>query len=70
MDNIKKDIKELDAMFISPKKMRLEELKQLNKSIAYTSTIIQFFWKKTQWLAMSGTNITLSEGRNQGGSED
>ena len=35
-------------MCISPgeKKTRLEELKQLNKSIAYTSTMIQFFWKE------------------------
>ena len=35
-------------MCISPeeKEMRLEELKQLNKSIAYTSTMIQFFWKE------------------------
>ena len=48
MDNVKKEIEELDAMCISPeeKEMRLEELKQLNKSIAYTSTMIQFFWKE------------------------
>ena len=48
MDNVKKEIKELDGMCISPKEkeMRLEELKQLNKSIAYTSTMIQFFWKE------------------------
>ena len=48
MDNVKKEIINLDAMCITPeeKKMRLEELKQLNKSIAYTSTMIQFFWKE------------------------
>ena len=35
-------------MCISPeeKEMRIEEFKQLNKSIAYTSTMIQFFWKE------------------------
>ena len=48
MDNVKKEIKELDGMCISPeeKEIRLKELKQLNKSIAYTSTMIQFFWKE------------------------
>ena len=48
MDNIKKEIKMLDAMCITPeeKEMRIEELKQLNRSIAYTSTMIQFFWKE------------------------
>merc|ERR1711879_193432 len=48
LDNIKKEIANLDAMCISPeeKETRLEELKQLNKSIAYTSTMIQFFWKE------------------------
>ena len=48
MAKVKKDIKELDGMCISPeeKETRLEELKQLNKSIAYTSTMIQFFWKE------------------------
>ena len=48
MDNVKKEIINLDAMCITPeeKEMRLEELKQLNKSIAYTSTMIQFFWKE------------------------
>merc|ERR1711879_183218 len=48
LNNIKKEIKELDVMCISPeeKETRLEELKQLNKSIAYTSTMIQFFWKE------------------------
>ena len=48
MDNVKKEIKKLDAMCITPdeKEMRFEELKQLNKSIAYTSTMIQFFWKE------------------------
>ena len=48
LDNVKKEIKELDGMCISPeeKEMRIEELKQLNKSIAHTSTMIQFFWKE------------------------
>ena len=48
MDKVKKDIKDLDTLCISheEKEMRLEELKQLNKSIAYTSTMIQFFWKE------------------------
>ena len=48
LDNVKKEIKELDGMCISPeeKETRLEELTQLNKSIAYTSTMIQFFWKE------------------------
>ena len=48
LDNVKKEIKELDGMCISPeeKEMQIEELKQLNKSIAYTSTMIQFFWKE------------------------
>ena len=46
--NIKKEITKLDAMCIIPgeKEKRLEELKQLNKSIAYTSTMIEFFWKE------------------------
>ena len=48
MDKVKKEIKKLDTMCISPeeKEMRIEEFKQLNKSIAYTSTMIQFFWKE------------------------
>merc|ERR1711981_699657 len=48
MDIVKKEIKKLDAMCISPeeKEIRIQELKQLNKSIAYTSTMIQFFWKE------------------------
>ena len=38
----------LDAMCITPeeKEMRIEELKQLNRSIAYTSTMIKIFWKE------------------------
>ena len=48
LDNVKKEITKLDGMCISPeeKEVRLEELRQLNKSIAYTSTMIQFFWKE------------------------
>ena len=35
-------------MCITPKEKetRIKELKQLNNSIAYTSTMIQFFWKE------------------------
>ena len=48
IDNVKKEITKLDALCITPeeKAMRIEELKQLNKSIAYGSTRIQFFWKE------------------------
>ena len=48
MDKVKKEITKLDAMCITPKEkeVRLQELKQLNRSIAYTSTMIQFFWKE------------------------
>ena len=48
MYNIKKEIAKLDALCITPeeKDIRIEEFKQLNKSIAYTSTMIQFFWKE------------------------
>ena len=48
MDKVKMDIKELDKLCISheEKEIRIQELKQLNKSIAYTSTMIQFFWKE------------------------
>ena len=48
MDNVKKEITKLNAMCITSeeKNMRIKELKQLNKSIAYTSTMIQFFWKE------------------------
>ena len=48
MDNVKKEIKKLDELCITPeeKELRIEELKQLNKSIGYASTRIQFFWKE------------------------
>ena len=48
MYNVQKEITKLDALCITPKEkeMRIEELKQLNKSIAYTSARIQFFWKE------------------------
>ena len=48
MDDVKQEIANLDALCISPdeKEERILELKQLNKSIAYTSTMIQFFWKE------------------------
>ena len=48
LDNVKNEIKKLDALCITheEKEMRREELKQLEKSIAYTNTMIQFFWKE------------------------
>ena len=48
LDNVEKEIVKLDALCISPeeKDIRIQELKQLNKSIAYSSTMIQFFWKQ------------------------
>ena len=48
MDNVKKEITKLDALCIIPeeKEMRIKELKQLNNSIGYASTRIQFFWKE------------------------
>ena len=48
LDKVKKEIIALDAMCITPKEKetRIKELKQLNNSIAYTSTMIQFFWKE------------------------
>ena len=48
MDNVKKEIKKLDELCITPeeKEIRIKELKQLNKSIGYGSTRIQFFWKE------------------------
>ena len=48
MENVKKEIAKLDAMCITPeeKELRIQEFKQLNKSIGYTSTRIQFFWKE------------------------
>ena len=71
IDNVKKEITKLDALCITPeeKEMRIQELKQLNKSIAYTSTMIQFFWKEDTMVSyvrdqhytivdMLGINIT------------
>ena len=48
LDNVKKEITNLDALCISyeEKKVRIQELEQLYRSIAYTSTMIQFFWKE------------------------
>ena len=48
MDDVKKEIKKLDILCITPeeKEIRIKELTQLNKSIAYASTRIQFFWKQ------------------------
>ena len=48
MDNVKKDIKKLDALCISPeeKEERIQEYIQLNHSIAYTCSVLHFFWKE------------------------
>ena len=48
LDNVKKEIAKLDALCITPeeKEQRIQEIKQLNRSIAYASTMIQFFWKQ------------------------
>ena len=47
LDNVNQEIAKLNALCISPeeKRERIQELKQLYKSIAYSSTMIQFFWK-------------------------
>ena len=47
MYNVTKAIKNLDNLCISfnEKKQRIQEIEQLNHSIAYTSTILHFFWK-------------------------
>ena len=48
LNNVKKEIAKLDALCITPeeKEQRIQEIKQLNRSIAYASTMIQFFWKQ------------------------
>ena len=53
LDNVKKEITNLDALCISheEKKVRIQELEQLYRSIAYTSTMIQFFWKEETMLS-------------------
>ena len=46
--NVKKEIENLNSLCIKPeeKEERLKELKQLNDSIAYSSTVLSFFWKE------------------------
>ena len=47
MHNVVKEIQNLDNLCISSneKKQRIQEIEQLNHSIAYTSTVLHFFWK-------------------------
>ena len=47
MYNVTKAIKTLDNLCISSneKEQRIQELEQLNHSIAYTCTVLHFFWK-------------------------
>ena len=46
--NVKKDIEKLDNMCIpyEEKQQRIKEFEQLNHSIAYTSTVLHFFWNQ------------------------
>ena len=46
MHNVKNQIEYLDDMCIHPdeKDKRIQELKQLNHSIAYSSTVLHFSW--------------------------
>ena len=48
MYNVKKDIQNLNNFCISSdeKQQRIKEFEQLNNSIAYTSTVLHFFWKE------------------------
>ena len=48
MYNISKEIHSLNNLCISSdeKEQRIRELEQLNHSIAYTSTVLHFFWKE------------------------
>ena len=48
MYNVTKEIQSLNNLCISSdeKEQRIQEFKQLNHSIAYTSTVIHFFWKE------------------------
>ena len=47
MYNVTKEIQNLDNLCISSneKKQRIQEIEQLNHSIAYTCTVLHFFWK-------------------------
>ena len=48
MYNVTKEIQNLHNLCISSeeKEQRMQELEQLNHSIAYTSTVLHFFWKE------------------------
>ena len=48
MYNVSKEIQNLHNLCISSdeKKQRIGEFEQLNHSIAYTSTVLHFFWKE------------------------
>ena len=48
MYNVMKEIQNINNLCISSdeKEQRIEELEQLNHSIAYTSTVLNFFWKE------------------------
>ena len=48
MYNVTKEIQSLNNLCISSdeKEQRIQEFEQLNHSIAYTSTVLHFFWKE------------------------
>ena len=48
MYNVTKEIQKLNNLCISyeEKEQRIQEFEQLNHSIAYTSTVLNFFWKE------------------------
>ena len=48
MYNVTKEIHNLNNLCISSdeKEQRIQEFEQLNHSIAYTSTVLHFFWKE------------------------
>ena len=47
MHNVVKEIQNLDNLCISSneKEQRIQEFEQLNHSIAYTCSVLHFFWK-------------------------
>ena len=48
MYNVTKEIKNLNNLCISSdeKEQRIQEFEQLNHSIAYTCSVLHFFWKE------------------------
>ena len=48
MYNVTKEIQNVNNFCISSeeKEQRIQEFKQLNHSIAFTSTVLHFFWKE------------------------